>query len=487
MNAKFRTALLTWCAVRQWVRLGAITTVVGWSGALSYAQDRTLPGTAGDRSIVSSGTPQVAAGGFVPAHDAQEEIDGINHGDDPEFDLLNQTPAIAEVEVADVDARRAVLRDYFTARRARLNIVATTVTDSGQVIDWIPRDSQVPSGRVASPPKSQGTQVTDTGDESGTFELAVQPHARGPAGTVPVLRRDVDEVLNNISPSGGIQDFLSKYGTANHRGGPEGVVEAQFEDPGSPAHEYAHTAQFVENFGGEGNINLWNPYVWKDGEFSLGQVAVSRSSGGSALQTVETGWQDYKNLYGDYSPHFFIYYTTNGYASQGDNVGGYNRDVDGWVQYSSTVFPGAKFTQTSVLNGSQYSQLFHVELYQGNWWIMLGTNWVGYYPASLFATSGLRSKANRISWYGEIVDLDDGTNTSTDMGSGQFANQGFQKAAYMRNIWYYKLSDGKRYQYNPGTTGTTPGCYTLDTHFISGTTWESYFYFGGPGKSSTCP
>lgn len=44
MNAKFRTEWLTSCAVRQWIRLGAITTVVGMSGTWSYAQDRTLPG-----------------------------------------------------------------------------------------------------------------------------------------------------------------------------------------------------------------------------------------------------------------------------------------------------------------------------------------------------------------------------------------------------------------------------------------------------------
>ncbi len=434
------------------------------------------------------GGPQKLAGNPLPViNDPNVEADGINIGDDPESEQISEAPEMSGVQAIELSARRATLRDYLAERRGRLNIVATTVTESGQVIDWIPRDSQVANGRVASPPKLGRVLRSDKGDEAGAFELETQLHARGPEGTVPVLRRDVDEVLNNINPPARLQDFLSKYGSADHRGGPEGVLEIPFEDPGAPAHKYAHTAQYMENFGGHGNINVWNPYVWKDGEFSLGQLAVVRENGGGAKQTIECGWQDYKNLYGDYSPHFFIYFTTNGYASQGDNVGGYNRDVDGWVQYSSTLFPGAKLNSVSVMNGSQYSYFFRVQLYQGNWWIMLGTTWVGYYPASLFSTNGLRNKADKMSWYGEIVDLDDGTTTSTDMGSGQFANQGWQKAAYMRNIWIYKLSDGFRYQYNPGTSGQTPGCYTLESHFLSGGSWESYFYFGGPGKSSTCP
>ena len=33
--------------------------------------------------------------------------------------------------------------EYFTKIRSELPIVATTVTENGQIVDWIPRDSQV--------------------------------------------------------------------------------------------------------------------------------------------------------------------------------------------------------------------------------------------------------------------------------------------------------------------------------------------------------
>jgi len=384
----------------------------------------------------------------------------------------------------DLAERRERLHNYLASRRARLDIVATTKTDSGQVIDWILRDTQGHSGHVASPPALE--RMVDEGDEAVSFELTEQLRARGPAGTVPVLRRDVDEVLNGRLPVG-IDDFLSKYGHAADRCSPFDGLNSGLEQPGTSDHEYVFTDQARVNFGGHGNINVWDPYVYKSGEFSLGQVAVARSANGSAMQTIEAGWQDYKNLYGDNVPHLFVYFTTNAYASQGDNVGGYNMDVDGFVQYSSTAFPGMKLESISSIGGVQHSIHIRVQLHAGNWWIRAGKEWVGYYPAKLFSANGLRNKADRISWFGEVVDMDDGVNSYTDMGSGQFASMGWRFAAYMRNVRVYDFSDKFSHEYDPDTTWESdPGCYSLDDHSLSGTNWGSFFWFGGPGKNSGC-
>lgn len=41
------------------------------------------------------------------------------------------------------------------------------------------------------------------------------------------------------------------------------------------------------------------------------------------MQTVEAGWIVYPDRFGgDYNPHLFTYYTTNGYGKEGDNIGG---------------------------------------------------------------------------------------------------------------------------------------------------------------------
>ncbi len=89
-------------------------------------------------------------------------------------------------------------------------------------------------------------------------------------------------------------------------------------------------------YGTEGNINAWDPYTERSDEFSLGQLGLRRDSS-QGRQTVEVGHQEYRDLYGDWVPHLFTYYTTNGYSSDGDNKGGYNRDVAGWVQYSGSI------------------------------------------------------------------------------------------------------------------------------------------------------
>jgi Neprosin len=61
------------------------------------------------------------------------------------------------------------------------------------------------------------------------------------------------------------------------------------------------------------------------------------------------------------------------------------------------------------------------QLWQGNWWLRVNGVWIGYYPATLFNESGLRSQAGKIGWYGEVVDAGDhaGT-TATDMGNGHW-------------------------------------------------------------------
>ena len=56
----------------------------------------------------------------------------------------------AWVSGEELKGRRDRLRAYFAKRRARLHVVDTTVTDSGQVIDWIRPESQVPGGRLAT-------------------------------------------------------------------------------------------------------------------------------------------------------------------------------------------------------------------------------------------------------------------------------------------------------------------------------------------------
>lgn len=393
------------------------------------------------------------------------------------------------LDIAELKRRRNMVRDYLTRQRAQLDIVTTTVTDSGQVIDWIRPESQIASGNLASPPpQPERPHMPDVEHDNvipSVGELVRQQHARGPAGTVPVVRRDIDEVINAMMPPEHLQDFLSKSGNTQNPANVNSIP-----NPGDSAHIYAHTSQYIDNLGADGLINVWNPYVqpvseeiayW--GEFSLGQVAVVNENGtADEKETIEAGWQDFPAFYGDNYPHLFIYYTTNGYTEKGDNLGGYNRDVKGWVQYSRTTFPGMRLTSTSTYDGTQAELRIIVKYYYGNWWLYANNEWIGYYPGSLFRSDGLRSEANKVSWYGEVVDADDGYATYTDMGSGSHAAAGFRKAAYMRNLKYFEVNRGLARDYKGTPFVSDSQCYSLSTWHVSGSSWGSYHFWGGPGR-----
>ena len=59
------------------------------------------------------------------------------------------------------------------------------------------------------------------------------------------------------------------------------------------------------------------------------------------MQTLEAGWQERKDSYGDWFPHLFLFNTTSGYTDDGDNANLYNQDVDGFVSVRWLRHPGA--------------------------------------------------------------------------------------------------------------------------------------------------
>ena len=113
---------------------------------------------------------------------------------------------------------------------------------------------------------------------------------------------------------------------------------------------------------------MFKAFVNNAGDFSLLQSAVAYQSS-VGLQTVEAGWINYP-LQID-QPHIFTYFTTDGYASSGNKVGGWNQDVGGWVQVDSTYFPGTVFSTIATIGGTQYDMTMQFQLFQGNWWLFV--------------------------------------------------------------------------------------------------------------------
>jgi hypothetical protein len=391
-----------------------------------------------------------------------------------------------KLEARHLDSRRyeAEIRRYFENRLARMEIVRTTKTPHGQVIDWIPRESQLRRGeRPAEPPPFAYKAPAASKERPHRlvqFELEDAKVERGPEGTVPVLRKNLDSIRFGQP----LRKLLGKYPYAGFTTLRDGRLTPAPNVDGP--HRYANTQQQLICFGGEGVLSAFDPYCENADDFSLMQIAVSNMDTGR-LQTVEGGWQQRKDSYGDWVPHLFTYYTTNGYTDDDDNVGGYNQDVDGWVQHDDSVHPGAISSPNSTRGGDQYVMQVKYQLWQDNWWFMCNGRWLGYYPAHLFmgnqsVFSTLGDHGDQISFYGEIYDSNETPGkTRSDMGSGYWPEYGWQWAAYQRNLLVQTDRGGGLSDYDGVGWASDTDMYDIETHMKSGESWGSYFWMGGPG------
>ena len=341
--------------------------------------------------------------------------------------------------------------------RQTLPIVQTTSTFS-HIIDWVPINSQ---GKIASPPAPLDLPRSNVSSAQPELE---QPGAqRGPPGTVPIPRVDASTIL----PAKQLPVQKS----------PSSKFKRQY----SGTHWYVSSNQNVNSIGGSASYSIFKAFVQNKADFSLLQTAVTHA-GANGIQTLECGWINYPNQVS--SPHLFTYYTTVGYKSQGNGVGGWNRDYTGWVQVDTVIFPGTVFSPNNVDGNTadQYELQIQYLLYQGNWWLWVRDRWIGYYPASLFSahTSGvtLATGSDSIYYYGEILQTEN-SETTTDMGSGEFAEKGFGRSAYIHNMVYFDS--------NRGSHAYTAGFWDSDAtrydhrNAVSTGSWGSYVYLGGPG------
>jgi hypothetical protein len=105
-----------------------------------------------------------------------------------------------------------------------------------------------------------------------------------------------------------------------------------------------------EYYGAKASINVWAPKVSTASEFSLSQIWVIAGSFGNDLNTIEAGWQVSPQLYGDNSPRFFTYWTTDAYQT----TGCYNLLCSGFIQTNSRIAMGAAISPTSAYNAGQF-------------------------------------------------------------------------------------------------------------------------------------
>ena len=407
------------------------------------------------------------------------------------------TTDISAISDEEIRIRQDRIRAFFEERLAQFNVVATTETESGQIIDWIRPESQTPDGFIAAPPDvgfdlepgpdDAGVDLPETeappdAGEPAFTELQLQPAAAGPEGTVPIVRFDVEAYLESVEiPPEDPNDVLLK---------------APPPAPASNDRYYAYWQRNAKNYGTAGFVNVWDTTGPVGNETSIAQMAVIR---GTPMQAIEVGKIENQSLNGNLQPHLFVYLRTNG-SDQGDWKGGYNTLNKGWIQYGSKVTPGISIVNySSVEGGSQYNFDIDVRYHDGNWWVKAFGEWAGYYPycrggdatpcddGTLFRSSGLRDEADRLDWFGEIYDSSAPNATSTDMGSGDFAADGWGQAAWFRNLIYWWEPSVGWWWSGGSLVATDAACYSVSGPFYHSTddNYHNWYYYGGPGKEAS--
>gem|GEM_PF-781921 len=369
---------------------------------------------------------------------------------------------------------------WFQDREGRRKVVLTTTTPRGQTLDWIPIESQVQDGKIATPPPPPHILPPDNLSRAAEFELENPNAQRGPAGTVPVVRKNLAALHETTT----LPEYLSKRGGLKVNG----QRVKGLADPNPKGYFHATSGQKTSLLGCSTWLNIWDPYVETSSDHSLMQCGLQNYDN-PQLQSLEGGWTVDQGLNGDWQPHLFVYYTTNGYSQDGDNLGGYNQDVDGWVQYSSVIYPGAGWSPLSSQGGGQYGFTFLYQLYENNWWVWVQGatgQWVGYYPSWLFfggpgksEFSTLGAVAEWVGFWGEVYSALSNPNLTTDqMGSGRKAEAGFSHACFQKNLLI--LTSGSWVNHNGSSSSEDPSKFDIQLHMNSDGPFGSYFYAGGP-------
>jgi Neprosin len=465
-SARIGVALILWGAV-----------AVDTAGPSGRAQAQQSPASPNQTTIDPSGSD---ANAFVNLRDALDRTRTARFSD-----YAGRVGVAVESEKAFEEMRRHIIDMYEGVQ------VVSSFIHIGNYVDCITIESQPTVRRlglteIAKPPAPSPREENQRIPERGELREAESPLKAGlkdrfgnpiacPSGTIP-MRRITLEMLTRYPT---LRDFFSKEPKGSQL---PGVPERQgFLPDWDKTHLHAYADQYVDNYGGNSWLDLWNP----TGDLSISQHWYSSGSG-SSTETVEGGWQVLPSKYNTNDAVLFIYWTADDY----NNTGCYNLDCSGFVQISSDWYLGGTWTTYSSTGDGQWGFQLQWKLYNGNWWLFLkgGGNIeaVGYYPTSLYNGGQMSQYATRIAYGGEVARQVG--NVWPQMGSGAFAGTGWEYAAYQNSIFYIpQNSDDGVGTWASLTTHDEAfsTCYTVNyTSANSGGSWGSYIYFGGPGANS---
>ncbi|GMI88512.1 hypothetical protein like AT5G25950 [Hibiscus trionum] len=311
-----------------------------------------------------------------------------------------------------------------------------------------------------------------------------------PDGTVPIRRIQRKDLLRAESifrfgrkP----QEIVSKSNTTIQKDGHIPFINNTKLSLPSLVNRAAATLVTVgyNYIGAKGDINVWNPNVAAENEFTTGQIWV-KAGPGDDFESLESGWVVNPQLYGDRRTRFFAHWTKDSYKS----TGCFDLTCSGFVHTNPQIALGAAIEPVSSESGQQYHVTIgiYMDPNTANWWLKIGADQpVGYWPAGSLLFY-LNHSSTLVEWGGQVysTNVKKSPHTKTAMGSGDYAYGLFGNACFVQNPNIVDFSLSLKYPEWVGTWADDYNCYSaLNYQKAYGTL--PVFYFGGPGQNHNCP
>ncbi|KEH38530.1 carboxyl-terminal peptidase, partial [Medicago truncatula] len=231
-----------------------------------------------------------------------------------------------------------LLKKMITSRLQQINkpAVKTIQSPDGDIIDCVLSHKQpafdhlLLKGQKLLDPQERPRGYNATDILSDNFQLWSLSGESCSEGTIPIRRTKKEDILRANS--------VNTFGRKLMQVGVETTKYKHVHSYGSVTGD--------RYYGAKATINLWSPHVEGEKEFSLSQIWLVT---GRNANTIEAGWQVSHQIYGDYLPRFFVYWTADDYKQ----TGCYNLRCPGFVQTSKTFVLGGALSPVSTYNGRQ--------------------------------------------------------------------------------------------------------------------------------------
>jgi hypothetical protein len=210
----------------------------------------------------------------------------------------------------------------------------------------------------------------------------------------------------------------------------------------------------TSGYGVGAKIRIENPTIAYTNDMVTSEISLVKGANNDSV--VELGYRKYQTP----GPTLLI----------GHWVNGSFMGTAGFVQVSAAFTPGM-----SLSNYVGQRVAFEIRNISGDWWVWFDSEWVGYFPGSLW--NGSFARGDWGHWYGEVYSGTPHVPPLTDMGNGRFGSDPL--AAYIdrmylctstanctlisgalrseNNAAYYSLYyDGGHYLRHGGSGGVAP-------------------------------